>query len=159
PRLLSEEPQRGNSGSAMNLISLATVFLLSMAPVGGLGAAIPAGITLGLPPALVIFAAVLASSVPALVLPPLCSLATSHPSIPAWVEKRRTDRARRFFESYGLWGMATLGRFVIGPYASVLTLELFGVKRRRAFVAFSVGSFVLALGFTFVTLGGLSLLS
>lgn len=142
----------------MLLLPLASVFLLAAAPVGGLGAAIPTGIALGIHPLIVIFVAVLASMFPALVIPPLCRIATRRPSVAAWVERHRTARARRFFSRYGVWGMATIGRFIVGPYGSALTIELFGVERRRALTVFMLGSLLLSLCFAAVTLGGLSLL-
>lgn len=142
----------------MDFISLLSVCLLSIAPVGGIGAAVPAGIALGLSPWVVLLATTLASALPAALLPPLAGLATRHPKVSSWVARRRTEKATRFFERYGVWGMSTVGRFVVGPYGSLLTLELFGVSRRRTLVVFTVGSLLLALFFYFLTLGGLALL-
>lgn len=138
----------------MTLFSLSTVFFFSISPIGGLLAAIVAGVGLGLHPALVVLVSVIASALPALLIPPLCSLAEMHPKISSVTNRWRTEKAQEFFNRYGVWGMATLGRFVVGPYPAVMTAAIFGVERRKIVGVFVAGALLLSLFFLVLTLGG-----
>jgi hypothetical protein len=131
----------------MMLLSLSTVFLFSVSPIGGLFAAVVAGVGFGLHPALVVLVAVLASALPALVIPPLCEVAEAHPKVSSLTNRWRTDKAQRFFDRYGVWGMATVGRFVVGPYPAVATAAVFGVEHKKIVGVFVAGAFLLALFF------------
>jgi hypothetical protein len=142
----------------MTIFSLSTVFFFSISPVGGLLAAVVAGIGLGLHPAVVLLVSVVASALPALFLPPLCSLAELHPRISTVTNRWRTAKAQQFFARYGVWGMATLGRFVVGPYPAVMTVALFGVKRRKILLVFVLGSALLSLFFLMLTVGGFTVI-
>ena len=138
----------------MTFISLSTVFFFSISPVGGLFAAVVAGVGLGLHPALVFAVSVVASALPALLIPPLCTLAELHPRVSSLTNRWRTEKARRFFARYGVWGMATLGRFVVGPYPAVMAAAIFGVERRKIVGVFVAGSVLLSVFFLVLTLGG-----
>jgi uncharacterized membrane protein len=138
----------------MTIFSLSTVFFFSISPVGGLLAAIVTGVGLGLHPGLVLLVSVAASALPALVIPPLCSLAELHPKVSSLTKRWRTEKAQQFFSRYGVWGMATLGRFVVGPYPAVMTAALFGVTRRKIVWVFVLGSLLVSLFFLLLTLGG-----
>jgi hypothetical protein len=138
----------------MLFISLSTVFLFSISPIGGLFAAVIAGVGLGLHPALVLLVSVIASALPAVAIPPLCSLAEMHPKVSSLTGRWRTDKAQQFFDRYGVWGMATVGRFVVGPYPAVMTAAIFGVERRKILWVFLMGALLLSLLFLGLTLCG-----
>lgn len=140
------------------MLPLLTVFLFSSSPIGGLAAAVGAGLGLGASPWMIFIVAMVSSVLPAIGVPWLCEVASRHKTIESRISKYKTDKATEFFSRYGVWGMALLGRFVVGPYAAIVTVSMFGVSKKKVFWVFMIASGILTAFFLAIALGGVELI-
>jgi hypothetical protein len=143
----------------MSLYAFLSMFFFCVAPYGGVGAAVASGLLLGAAPLWIITTVSLSSVLPSLFVPILLDLAQRTPRVAAWVARRRTEKATAFFHRYGIWGMAFVGRLLLGPYAAVLTVEVFGVPRRRSAWIFGLGALAICVVSLLVMKGGALLAS
>ena len=147
---------------------MATVFVVSAAPISELRGAIPLGILIfGIPIWIVILISVVGNLIPILLIYGL-----GHAWI-RWTEKRKgflkrlTDRAfgraeRRFADKYMRYGMYALPIFVgiplpmTGAWTGSLAAFLLGIPFKKAFPLALVGILIAAMIVTLATTGAIS---
>ncbi|MDO9099028.1 MAG: small multi-drug export protein [Candidatus Methanoperedens sp.] len=114
----------------MELIKVITVALISISPVGEELIAIPAGIMMGLPVPVVASVAAVFNFLPVPMLFFVFDRGNKYPKVRGWILKRRNERAKRWMDKYGVFGLFILTPW-IGVYAATVTCELSGMRRSR----------------------------
>ena len=123
------------------------VALTAMSPVGEELIAIPLGVGLGLPALLVAALALPCNYIPALVISALFKAGERKPRVVRWLQRLRRERVRRILDRYGLIGVILVTPWV-GVYATVTTLELLGMDRRRLHLTVLSSLVLYAIGVT-----------
>jgi uncharacterized membrane protein len=121
----------------MDIIRAVIVALISLSPVGEEMIAIPAGVAMGLPVLIVAAVAVVANFLPVPILFFFFDRGAKHPKIHSWLLRRRSEKAKKWMDKYGVPGLFILTPWV-GVYAATITCELLGMRRSRIYAAVAV---------------------
>jgi len=133
-------------------VALAAIF-----PWGEELVAIPLGIGLGLPPIWVVAVALPCNYIPALLISALFKIGERHPTLIRWLHKLRGERIKRLLNRWGLLGVVLIAPWA-GVYATVATMEVLGMGRRRLHLAIIWSLVLYALVFATAAHFGMSLL-
>ena len=106
------------------------VVLTAMAPWGEELIAIPLGIGLGLSTPVVAVIALFSNYIPALIISILFKFGQNSPLLFRWLGKLRRERVKRILDRYGLIGVILVTPW-LGVYATVTTLEILEMNRKR----------------------------
>jgi Ca2+/H+ antiporter, TMEM165/GDT1 family len=126
------------------LFSYLIIFIAAAVPFFETFTVVPLGIIGGLSPVLVAVTAFVGNALTVLLLVVFVD------RLKKWrdakknreSESRRSERAKRLFDRYGLPGLALIGPFFVGSHLSALAAMSFGSERKRvaAWMLFSVGA-------------------
>ena len=148
------------------------VALTAASPIGEELVSIPLGIALGLDAAMVALVSFVFNMLPALVISALFRWAERGSLVvrillrlrPAplryaalWILRRRSRLLNRWLDRWGVWGALAATPWA-GVYATTLTLELMGMRRRRLLSAIAASLLLHAIIFALLSEGALRLL-
>ena len=140
----------------MELISVVIVALISFSPVGEEMIAIPAGVAMGLPVLISTAVAMIANFLPVPILFFFFDQGAKYPKIHRWLLKRRSEKAKRWMDKYGIAGLLILTPW-IGVYAATITSELLGMRRSRICTAIATSLVFYALIIASVITSGINI--
>lgn len=144
-------------------LGLLGVFIAGAIPWLEAVTVIPVGILIGLDPVLTLVFAIAGNIITVVMFAYLSE------KILQWAARRRarksgsagpdgrSERARRIFDRYGIFGMALLGPLVIGTQFAAAVAVSFGVSPLKSSVVVSVGAALLGIVAGGITLGIISL--
>ncbi|MCX6000009.1 MAG: small multi-drug export protein [Chloroflexi bacterium] len=123
------------------------VALTAMSPIGEELVAIPLGVGLGLPVLPTVILAFICNLIPVAAVSALVRVAQRNRRIAGWLQKLRRERIKRILGRCGAAGVILVTPWV-GVYATVATLEVLGMPRRRLYpaVAGSLALYAIVVG-------------
>ena len=150
----------------MSAIHVATVLVVSAAPIAELRGGLPLAISYGMSPAAAFFLAIVGNLLP--VLPILLGLGWGERLLRRWslLERpldwvfARTRRKGRLIERYGTIGLVLLVAIPLpatGAWTGAIAAFLFGIPPKRAFPLITVGVLIAGVVVLALTLSGIHL--